>query len=252
MGAHIPIGEIADLKISMGPPYIKDENGMLTGWVYVDIVEGHDIGSYVKKAKELIISQVKMPSGYYLSWSGQFEYMQRAKQRLLLVVPITLFIIVVLLFINTGSWTKTGIVLLAVPFSLIGAFALLWILDYNMSVAVWVGIIALAGVDAETGVIMLLYLDLAYEDELKKGTMQSWEDLKRAIYNGAVQRVRPKLMAVGTTFVALLPIMWAATHESGADVMKRIAAPMVGGLITSFIGVLVVYPAIYAIWKGKK
>ena len=175
--------------------------------------------------------------------------MQGDKQRLLLVIPITLLIIIVLLFMNTGSWTKTGIVLLAVPFSLIGAFGLLWLLDYNMSVAVWVGIIALAGVDAETGVIMLLYLDLAYEDAVKDGRMRTWDDLKVAIHQGAVQRVRPKLMAVGTTFIGLLPIMWAATHESGADVMKRIAAPMVGGLITSFIGVLVVYPAIFALWK---
>lgn len=251
-GAQIPIGQIADIKISMGPPSIKDENGMLTGWVYVDINEGRDIGRYVKEAKELIATHIEIPAGYYLSWSGQFEYMQRAKQRLLLIVPITLLIIIVLLFLNTGSWIKTGIVLLAVPFSLIGAFGLLWLLNYNMSIAVWVGIIALAGVDAETGVVMLLYLDLAYENAIKNGKMKTWDDLKTAIHDGAVRRVRPKLMAAGTTIIALLPIMWAATHESGADVMKRIAAPMVGGLITSFIGVLLVYPVIFAMWKGYR
>ena len=175
--------------------------------------------------------------------------MERAQKRLLMVVPLTLLVIIILLFINTGSWIKTGIVLLAVPFSLIGAFGLLWALDYNMSVAVWVGIIALAGVDAETGVVMLLYLDLSYEQSVKEKRMRTWQDLVAAIREGAVQRVRPKLMAVGTTFMGLLPIMWAASYESGADVMKRIAAPMVGGLITSFIGVLVVYPVIFALWK---
>lgn len=251
MGAHIPISQIADLTIAMGPPMIKDENGMLTGWVYVDLVDGQDIGTYVKDAKALINSNVQVPPGYYLSWSGQFEYMERAKARLLIVLPITMLVIIILLFINTGCWIKTGIVLLAVPLSLVGTFGLLWCLDYNMSVAVWVGIIALAGIDAETGVVMLLYLDLAYEDRVKQGKMRTWEDLIEAIHHGAVTRVRPKLMAVGTTFIGLLPIMWAATHESGADVMKRIAAPMVGGVFTSFLGVLVVYPVIFAIWKWR-
>ena len=148
MGAHIPIGEIADLKISQGPPAIKDENGMLTGWVYVDLNQGQDIGTYVERAKTVIAEQVKLPPGFYLSWSGQFEYMERAKQRLLTIVPLTLLIIIVLLYVNTRSWIKTAIVLLAIPFSLVGAFGLLWLLDYNMSIAVWVGIIALAGIDA--------------------------------------------------------------------------------------------------------
>ncbi len=252
MGAHIPIQEIAELKLSQGAPAIKDENGMLTGWVFIDITERQDIGSYVKAAKELIAKQIKLPTGYFLAWSGQFEYMERAKKRLLLVVPLTLFIILILIFINTGSWAKTGIVLLAVPFSLVGAFVLLWVLDYNMSIAVWVGLIALAGDSAETGVIMLLYLDLAYEDRVKAGKMNSWADLRAAIHEGATQRIRPVLMFVGTTFMALLPIMWAATHESGADVMKRIAAPMVGGVFTALISVLVVYPVIFALWKGRE
>lgn len=252
MGAHIPIGEIADLKINMGPPSIKDENGMLTGWVYVDLHESRDIGSYVEEAKALITEEIDLPPGYYLSWSGQFEYMERAKQRLRVVLPAVLAIITILLFVNTGSWMKTAIVLLAVPFSLVGTFGLLWLLGYNMSVATWVGIIALAGIDAETGVVMLLYLDLAYQERVRRGAINSWNDLKTAIHHGAVQRVRPKLMAVGTTFMGLLPIMWAATHESGADVMKRIAAPMVGGIFTSFLGVLLVYPAIFAIWKWRE
>ena len=249
IGAQIPIDQIADLKIVMGPPSIKDEEGMLTGWVYIDLDEDRDIGSYVNEAKELVNKEVSLPPGYYLSWSGQFEYMERAKQRLMVVLPVTLLIIIVLLFMNTGSWVKTGIVLLAVPFSLIGAFGLLWILDYNMSVAVWVGIIALAGVDAETGVVMLLYLDLAYEDRVKKKTMRTLKDLEAAVHHGAVKRIRPKMMTVGTTFVGLLPIMWAATYESGTDVMKRIAAPMVGGIFTSFIMELLIYPVIFVLWK---
>ncbi|MEE8425241.1 MAG: efflux RND transporter permease subunit, partial [Elusimicrobiota bacterium] len=250
-GAQIPIAQIADIKINTGPPMIKNENGMLTGWVYVDLETGRDIGSYVREAKALVAQEITLPPGYYIKWSGQFEYMERAKKRLALVLPITLLIIIVLIFINTGSWVKTGIVLLSVPFSMIGAVWLLWLLDYNMSIAVWVGIIALAGVDAETGVVMLLYLDLAYASWIKKGRMGSLEHLEEAVMHGAVGRIRPKVMAVGTTFIGLLPIMWAATYESGADVMKRIAAPMVGGILTSFILNLLIYPAIYMIWKWK-
>ena len=201
------------------------------------------------EAKKKVREELKMPEGYALTWSGQYEYMERVRERLFLVVPITLFIIFFLLFINTRSLVKTGIVLLAVPFSLIGAFWFLWLLGYNMSIAVWVGLIALAGVDAETGVIMLLYLDLAYEEAKRKGLMRTWEHLKEAIVHGAVKRIRPKLMTVGTTFMGLLPIMWAGDWEAGADVMKRIAAPMVGGIFTSFLMELLVYPAVYAIWK---
>jgi Cu(I)/Ag(I) efflux system membrane protein CusA/SilA len=247
-GQHIPLIQIADIVLRSGPAMIRNENGLLVGYVYVDMA-GRDIGRYVTEAKQIVREKLKLPTGYALMWSGQYEYMERVKERLWLMVPLTLFIIFFLLYINTRSWIKTGIVFLAVPFSLIGAFWLLWALGYNMSIAVWVGLIALAGVDAETGVIMLLYLDLAYEEARRKGALRNFEDLKEAIVHGAVKRIRPKLMTVGTTFVGLLPIMWSASWETGADVMKRIAAPMVGGIFTSFVMELLVYPAIYAVWK---
>ncbi len=248
-GAQIPMAQLAEIKFVTGPPVIKDENGMLTGWIYIDIFGDRDIGSYVREAKALLKEKIELPAGYYLNWSGQFEYMERARKRLQLVLPLTLLVIFVLIYVNTRSVVETGIVMLAVPFSLIGAFWLLYILDYNMSIAVWVGIIALAGVDAETGVVMLLYLNLAYERMKSQGRMRTLPDLEEAVMDGAVRRVRPKLMAVLTTALGLLPIMWAGTHEAGADVMKRIAAPMVGGIFTSFILVLLVYPAIYVVWK---
>jgi len=191
-----------------------------------------------------------MPAGYTVFWSGQYEYMERAKARLLLIVPITLFLIVLILYVNTKSLTKTAIVLLAVPFSLVGAVWLMYFLGYNWSVAVWVGIIALAGLDAETGVVMLLYLDIAYERWKREGKMVTYADLAAATEHGAVQRIRPKMMTVVTTFVALAPILWAT--GTGADVMRRIAAPMVGGIVTSFVGELVVYPAIFFIWRSLK
>ncbi len=248
-GAQIPLAQLAEMKFATGPPVIKDENGMLTGWVYVDIRESRDIGGYVREAKELLLNELKLPVGYYINWSGQYEYMERARKRLLLVAPLALLVIFILIYVNTGSAVKTGIVLLAIPFSLIGAFLLLYILGYNMSVAVWVGLIALAGIDAETGVVMLLFLDLALLRRFGQGVIEREEDLKEAIVEGAVRRVRPKLMAVLTTALGLLPIMWAGQHEAGADVMKRIAAPMVGGVFTSFLLVLLLYPAIYMLWK---
>ena len=247
-GAHIPLDEIADIVMRSGPAMIRNENGLRAGYVYVDVA-GRDIGSYVTQAKQAVREHVTLPTGYAILWSGQYENMQRVKERLWVVVPIVFFIIFLLLYINTKSLIKTGIVLLAVPFSLIGALWLLWILGYNMSIAVWVGLIALAGVDAETGVIMLLYLDLAYDEAKRKNLLQNFAQLKEAIVHGAARRIRPKLMTVGTMFMGLLPIMWAASWESGADVMKRIAAPMVGGIFTSFIMELLVYPAIYAVWK---
>lgn len=250
-GAQIPISQVADLSIKTGAPMIKDENGMLTGWVYVDIHAGRDIGSYVKDAKAHLAANLKLPPGYYIQWSGQFEYMERARKKMMIVLPVTILIIIVLLFINTRSWVKTGIVFLAVPFSVVGAVWLLWLLDYNMSVAVWVGLIALAGVDAETGVVMLLYLDISYAQAVREKKMRSLPELEAAVMHGAVKRIRPKMMTVGTTFIGLLPIMWAASHLSGADVMKRIAAPMVGGILTSFIMELLVYPAIYTVWKWR-
>jgi len=195
---------------------------------------------------------VKLPPGYTLVFSGQYEYMERVKARMMVVIPLTIFIIFLLLYMNTRSYMKTFIVLLAVPFSLIGVVWILFLLDYNLSIGVWAGIIALLGVDAETGVFMLLYLDLAYEDMKTNNRMNTVNDLKEAIHHGAVRRIRPKMMTVITTFIGLLPIMWAQTHEIGADVMKRIAAPMVGGIFASFLLELIVYPSIYFVWKKRE
>jgi Cu(I)/Ag(I) efflux system membrane protein CusA/SilA len=245
-GAQIPLGEIADVRMKSGPGMIRDENGRLSGYVYVD-VSGRDIGSYLNDAKKAVAEKVKVPTGYQLIWSGQYEFMQRVAERLKLVVPITLFIVTLLLYFNTGSAVKTAIILLAVPFSAIGAVWMLYLLHYNMSIAVWVGLIALLGVDAETAVFMLLYLDLAYNEAIQNGGIHGWDDLREAIVHGAVKRLRPKVMTVACMVFGLLPIMWSA--GTGADVMKRIAAPMLGGILTSFLMELVVYPPIFAIWK---
>jgi Cu(I)/Ag(I) efflux system membrane protein CusA/SilA len=245
-GAQIPLGEIADIRMKSGPGMIRDENGRPSGYVYVD-VSGRDIGSYLKDAKKTVSENVKVPTGYQLIWSGQYEFMQRVAERLKLVVPITLFIVTLLLYFNTGSAAKTAIILLAVPFSAIGAVWMLYLLHYNMSIAVWVGLIALLGVDAETAVFMLMYLDLAYNEAMQKGAIHGWNDLREAIMHGAVKRLRPKVMTVACMVFGLLPIMWSA--GTGADVMKRIAAPMLGGILTSFLMELVVYPPIFAIWK---
>jgi Cu(I)/Ag(I) efflux system membrane protein CusA/SilA len=247
-GAQIPIAQIADINFVSGPAMIRDENGRLSGYVYVDLdTTKRDIGSYVADAKKVIRDQVELPTGYQLIWSGQFENMERVKERLMVVVPITIFLIFLLLFFNTRSVAKTMIILLAVPFSAVGAIWFLYFLGYNMSIAVWVGLIALMGVDAETGMFMLLYLDIAYYDARAKGLMRNKEDLKQAILHGAVKRLRPKVMTVGVMFTGLVPIMWST--GSGGDVMKRIAAPMIGGIFTSFILELAVYPAIYEIWR---
>jgi Cu(I)/Ag(I) efflux system membrane protein CusA/SilA len=245
-GAQIPLAQIADIRMRTGPGMIRDENGRLSGYVYVD-VSGRDIGSYVHDAKLAVAEKVRVPAGYQLVWSGQYEFMQRVAQRLKIVVPITLFIVFLLLYFNTGSAVKTLIILSAVPFSAIGAIWFLYLLHYNMSIAVWVGLIALLGVDAETAVFMLLYLDLAYHDALKKGGIRSWDDLREAIVHGAVKRLRPKVMTVSCMLFGLLPIMWST--GAGADVMKRIAAPMLGGIVSSFLMELVVYPPIFGIWK---
>ncbi len=247
-GTQIPLGQIADIQMVNGPSMIRDENGRLSGYVYVDIdTSQRDIGGYVADAKKVLREKVQLPAGYELIWSGQFESMERVKARLVIVVPITIFLIFMLLYLNTRSIAKTVIILLAVPFSAIGAIWFLYFLGYNMSIAVWVGLIALMGVDAETGMFMLLYLDIAFREARDKGRMRNWGDLKEAILHGAVKRLRPKVMTVGVMFTGLVPIMWST--GSGADVMKRIAAPMIGGIFTSFILELVVYPAIYAIWK---
>jgi Cu(I)/Ag(I) efflux system membrane protein CusA/SilA len=249
-GAQIPMGQVADLEMVSGPAMLRNENGMLSSYVYIDVAD-RDIGSFVEDAKKLVTKELKVPAGVALSWSGQYENMIRVKEKLKVIVPITLFIVLMLLFANTRSWPKTAIILLAVPFSAVGAVWLLYLLGYNMSIAVWVGLIALLGVDAETGIFMLLYLDLAYERAKRDGQMKTLKDLEEAIYHGAVKRVRPKVMTVACLVMAILPIMWSSTANAGADVMKRIAAPMLGGIITSFAMELLVYPAIFAIWKWK-
>jgi len=248
-GAQIPIEQVADITLTTGPTVIRTEQAQLLGYVYVDLAD-RDIGGYVEEAKRVVGQMVKLPEGYYLEWSGQYEYMLRAKERLKIVIPVTLLLVIVLLYFNTRSVTKIGIVLLAVPFSLIGAFWLIYLLGYNLSVAVWVGIIALAGVDAETGVVMLLYLDHAFDKAKAAGRMNSLRDLQEAIEEGAVQRIRPKMMTVMAILMGLLPIMWG--HGAGADTMKRIAAPMVGGVITSFLLELLIYPVIFEIWKWHR
>jgi Cu(I)/Ag(I) efflux system membrane protein CusA/SilA len=242
--AQIPLAQLATLRIAEGPAMIRDENSRLTGYVYIDVdTARRDLGSFVDDAKRAVASQLRMPAGYTMQWSGQYEAMERVRQRMLVVVPLTFFIVAFLIFLNTRSMPKTLLVLLAVPFSAVGAVWLLWALGYNISIGVWVGLIALLGLDAETGIFMLLYLDLAY-DELKP---RSREELREAIYHGAVKRVRPKVMTVACAFFGLVPIMWST--GAGADVMKRIAAPMIGGLFTSFLMELLVYPAIYYRWK---
>lgn len=249
-GAQIPLAEVAKVHFKEGPSMIRDENASLVGYVYVDIDPAQiDIGTYVAKAKKLVEANVKVPEGYLIAWSGQFENMERVKERLKVVIPITLALIIFLLYFNTKSWVKTGIVLLAVPFSLIGAVWLLVALGYNLSIAAWVGMIALLGLDAETGVFMLMYLDLSFDDHVKQGKMRNLTDLKNAVIEGAVHRVRPKLMTVAALFMGLVPIMWSV--GAGADVMKRIAAPMIGGLFTSFLLELLIYPVVFYIWKEK-
>jgi len=243
---QIPLAEIATLKLASGPSMLRNENGMLSGYVYVDVA-GRDVGSYVDEAKRAVRDGLQLPAGYTLTWSGQYEAMERVRERLKIVLPLTLFLIFLLLYLNTKSAAKTIMILLAVPFSAVGAIWLLHLLGYNMSIGVWVGLIALMGVDAETGVFMLLYLDLAYEERKLAGLMRNAGDLQAAIVHGAVKRIRPKFMTVATMFVGLAPIMWST--GAGADVMKRIAAPMIGGIFTSFILELVVYPALYEVWK---
>jgi len=252
-GAQVPLGQLAKLETVHAPMGIKSESAVPNAWIYVD-VKGVDVGTYVQMAMRAVNEAVasgaiKLPSGYNIFWSGQYEYMQRAKERLMIVVPLTLLIIILIIYLNTRSAIKTAIVMLAVPFSLVGAIGVLALLHYNLSVAVWVGIIALAGLDAETGVVMLLYLDLAYAQWTKDGRMRNVTDLREAIYHGAVKRVRPKAMTACVIIAGLAPILWS--HGTGADVMKRIATPMVGGVITSTLMELMVYPAIFYLWRSR-
>jgi len=248
-GRQIPLAQLAEITISHGPDSIKSENGRRTAWVYVDI-QGVDIGTYVANARKAVEAHIKLPPGTNIVWSGQFEYMEKARDRLLVIIPLTILIIFVIIYLSTKSLIKTGIVFLAVPFSLVGAFWLLYLLDYHTSIAVWVGIIALAGLDAETGVVMLLYLDLAHKLWGDRGRMRTRGDLVQAIHHGAVKRIRPKVMTIAVIIAGLLPIMWS--HGAGADVMKRIAAPMVGGVVTSGLMELLVYPVIFYLWRGRR
>ena len=247
-GTPVPLTQVADVRFVSGPPMIRSEDGQLTGFVFID-PGSEAIGTFVDLARAEVEDRVVLPPGVRIEWTGQFRYMERAEERLKVVLPLTLLLVVLLLYLNTKSIVETGIVLLAVPFSLIGAVWLLFILDYNLSVAVWVGLIALAGLDAETGVIMLLYLTLSERRAREKGAMNTESDLTKAIVEGAAGRVRPKLMTVMTTMCGLTPLLWST--GAGADVMKRIAAPMVGGLGTSFLLELTVYPAVFAIWKSR-
>src|SRR5262249_16582673 len=248
--AQIPISLLADITYKTGPPSVRNENGQLVGFVFVDITTD-DIEGYVRAAAQRINETVQFPPGYYIQWAGQFEYLKSVEQRLRVVVPFTLLIIFVLIYLNTRSGVKTTIVLLAVPFSLVGAFWLLYLLGYNMSVAVWIGLIALAGLDAETGVVMLLYLDHAWDKFRATGQMNSMGDLHAAVIEGAVQRIRPKIMTICAILFGLLPIMWSPTHQSGADVMKRIAAPMIGGVVTSGVLELLIYPVVFVLWRRR-
>ena len=243
---QIPLAQLAAVRVAAGPAMIRNEDGLLTGYVYVDLA-GRDPGGYVEEAGRLLRDEVKLPPGYAIAWSGQYEAIQRIAQRLALVVPLTLFLIFFLLYLSTRSVTKTFIVLLAVPFSAVGAVWFVHLLGYNLSVGVWAGLIALLGVDAATGVFMLLYLDLAYEQAKREGRLRSLSELQQAILQGAVKRLRPKLMTAACMFLGLVPILWAV--GTGSDVMKRIAAPMIGGILTSFLLELLVYPPVYQIWK---
>jgi Cu(I)/Ag(I) efflux system membrane protein CusA/SilA len=247
-GAQVPLAQLADIRLLSGPAMLRDENAFLAGYVYVDIA-GRDVGGYVEEAKRAVAAGLKLEPGYSLIWSGQYENMLRVRERLKVVVPITLGLIFILLYVNTRSGFKALVVMLAVPFSAIGAIWLFYFLDYNVSIAAWVGMIALLGLDAETGVFMLLFLDLSYEEAKRRGLLSTLAELDEAIVHGAVKRARPKMMTVSAAFMGLLPIMWSTS--AGADVMKRIAAPMIGGLVTSFLLELAVYPAIYKLWKRR-
>ena len=246
-GAHIPLAQLAEIRVATGPPMIKDENGSLAGIVYIDVA-GRDLGGYVDEAKRIVAERVTLPPGYSLGWAGSYEHLQRAKARLIIVAPLTLLLIGVLLYLSFKSVGSTLIVLLSIPFAMVGSVLSLAFLGYHLSVAVWVGIIALAGVAAETGIVMIIYLDEACRRRREEGRLQSHADLLEAVIEGAVLRVRPKIMTVSAIIFGLLPIMWS--HGAGADVMKRIAAPMIGGMVTTTLLTLFVIPAVYLMWQG--
>jgi Cu(I)/Ag(I) efflux system membrane protein CusA/SilA len=252
-GAQVPLGELASIAVRKGAPSIRTENALLSAYIYVDTRDS-DLGAYVRQAQAAVAKNVKFPPGYYATWSGQYEYMQRAIAKMKIVIPVTLALIFLLLYLNFRRVTESLIVMLSVPFALVGGVWLMWALDYNLSVAVAVGFIALAGVAAETGVIMLIYLDHALAAMASKrqaeGKQLSLSDLNDAIVEGAVERVRPKMMTVVAIMAGLLPIMWSA--GTGSEVMRRIAAPMVGGMVSSTVLTLIVIPAIYALIKRRR
>ena len=246
--AQVPLSQVVTLDWVKGPDMVRSEAGRVVGLVAVDVA-GRPIVDYVADVRKAIEEKVEVPPGTRVTFAGQFEYFERAKQRLSWVLPLTLAIVVLLLYLNTGSLVETAMVTLAVPFSLVGAVWLLWLLDYNLSVAVWVGVIALAGLDAQTGVVMLLYLKLAHRAHAQAGRLRGFADLEESIVEGAARRIRPKLMTVITMILGLTPLLWST--GTGADVMKRIATPMVGGVFTSTLMELIVYPAIYYVWKRR-
>jgi Cu(I)/Ag(I) efflux system membrane protein CusA/SilA len=248
-GAVVPLGQVATIRQTAGPMVVRTEDAQPTAWVFVDVA-GRDIGRYVADAQRMVTRDVSLPQGYTLQWSGQYEYMQRAAEKLRLVVPATLAIIFLLLYFNFGSVAETLIVMLALPFGLVGGVWLVWLLGYQWSVAVAIGFIALAGVAAETGVVMLIYLDQAWAARTADGRRPTLADLRAAVLEGAVERVRPKMMTVTAITAGLLPILWG--DGAGASVMKRIAAPMVGGMVSSAVLTLVVIPAVYALWRGRE
>jgi Cu(I)/Ag(I) efflux system membrane protein CusA/SilA len=248
-GAKVPLGELAAITITPGPPMLRSENAQRTAWVFVDLA-GRDLGGYVAEARAVVDRDVPLPPGYSRQWSGTFEYLERTEERLKLVLPITGLLIILLLYMGTGSWFRVGVILLAVPFSLIGAFWFLWALDYDMSLAVWVGIIALLGVDAETGQVMLLYLDTTVERWRSEGRLRGPADLYEAIHEGAVGRIRPKTMTVATDLIGLMPLLWVT--GTGAEVTRRLVAPLIGGIGVSFLMELLVYPVVFSLIRTRQ
>ena len=247
-GPHVPLGQVADIRVVTGPPMIRDEAGMLVGYVYVDMDAGkRDIGGYVDDAKEVVGRDVRLPAGYFLKWTGQYELLQQMQARMRILVPLTLVIVLLLLYMNFGNLTESLIVLASVPFALVGSIWLLAMLQYNLSTAVWVGIIALVGLAAQTGVVMVVYCDSAYHKRKREGRIRDLDDIVEATLEGSVQRVRPKLMTVATMMIGLVPLLWS--QGAGADVMKRVAAPMVGGLFTSAFLTLEIIPVVYTYWR---
>ncbi|HEY0840994.1 MAG TPA: efflux RND transporter permease subunit, partial [Vulgatibacter sp.] len=250
---HVPLGQLAEVKVVTGPPMIRDENAMLAGYLFLDVDQANtDLGGFVAAAKAKVAEaradgSVKLPPGIILKWTGQYELMEKMAETMKVVIPLTLALIVMLLYIHFRNVVETLIVLLSVPFAMVGSIWLLWLLDYRLSTAVYIGMIALVGLAAETGIVMITYLDRAYLQRKAEGKINSLEDIAEAHREGTVQRVRPKLMTVATTAVGLVPILWST--GAGADVMKRIAAPMVGGLVTSVFLTLEIIPVVYTYWR---